>query len=96
LTYNGAINAALTGQPSGTSGNTVASQTNAAYGNNNLYRDTTITWGLNDGNLSGGIKSVSVGLFTCAQFQVQFNPVLDKTSVKVLTLTIRLAWARRP
>lgn len=90
IAYNGAIGT-ITGSPSGAADS--VSAYNVAYGNNNLYRDGGGTWGLNNGNLAGGIRSVvfstSLGLY-----QTEFSPVLNKINSKTLNLLFRIAWAR--
>lgn len=91
--FNGDIGT-IVGTPSGVSSST-ASIANTAYSNNSLRRDATLSWGLNDGNLSGGIKSIlyqtSVGMY-----QTSFTPAIPKDSTKVLSLGVRVGWARRP
>ena len=87
---NGNIGA-ITSGPSGTSGDTGLS--NAAYGNNNLYRDATGSFGLNYGNLVGGIKSIDYET-TLGSFQYQVDPIIDKTNIKTLSLTQRVLWGR--
>lgn len=88
--YNGNIGT-ITQSPSGNAAGTGLG--NAAYGNNNLYRDATGGYGLNYGNLVGGIKSVRYET-TLGAFQYQLDPVIDKTDIKTLTLTQRVLWGR--
>lgn len=98
--YNGAIGAITTG-PSGTNDG-ATSVTEAAYGANNLYRDGTAIWQLDDGNLSGGIRSLnfSMGLVAVGGaggmgvMQVELDPVINKTNAQILTLIMRHQWAR--
>jgi hypothetical protein len=87
---NGAIGP-ITGSPSGSSASTGVG--NAAYGNNNLYRDGTGGFGLNYGNLSGGIKSVYFGT-TLGYYQYELTPNIMKDATKTLTLTNRISWTR--
>lgn len=95
VAYSGAIGA-ITTTPSG-SGFGIG-VTNAAYGNNNLYRDFTAFFDLNDANL-GGIESVvavfgpSIGRF--GSIQMQFTPSLPKDNTKTLTLGFRHSWSRK-
>lgn len=88
--YNGAIGTILQA-PSGSSAQ--ANSYDLAYGNNNLYRDGGVSYGLNVANLSGGIRSArfttSLGLY-----QTEFDPVIPKTSTKTLSLLFRVAWGR--
>jgi hypothetical protein len=87
---NGDIGA-ITSSPSGTTQSFNAG--NLAYGNNNLYRDGTRSFGLSEGNLSGGIRSLywrtSIGVY-----QQQFDPPIMKTSAKTMSLVVRYSWAR--
>lgn len=88
--YNGAIGTIL-GSPSGTSGG--AGAYNLAYGNNNLYRDGGVTFGLNTANLSGGHKSYAITT-SLGLYQLEFSPTINKTATKTLNMIFRLAWAR--
>lgn len=82
---------AITGGPSGTSGNSSTSFT-LAYGNNNLYRDGGANWALHQGNV-GGIRSVA-WYTSLGAYQTRFDPVINKTATKTLNLVFRIAWAR--
>ncbi len=91
--YNGAIGA-TTSSPSGTAYSN-APVGNAAYVNNSLEKQGSVSFGLNAGNLAGGIMSAkwetSVGAFQC-----DFDPPIPKDSTKTLTLTFKVNWARNP
>jgi hypothetical protein len=100
--YNGSIGA-ITGSPSGLSVFN-AGITNLGYSNNSLQQDATLGWGLDQGNLPGGIRSVhyqtSVGAY-----QTQFTrttprdngtTTIDKDNTKVLSIGFRVGWGRRP
>lgn len=102
--YNGSIGA-ITGVPSGTS-STSTSQSNASYSTGNYYRDFTVTWGLNDGNLAGGISAIAIACGTgrvspgsggsaAAGYQFSLDPVISKDNTQILTLNFRQSWARR-
>lgn len=91
--YNGLMNASITGYPSGVSANTTPS--NAAYSNNSLQRDATASFGLNSGNLAGGIKSCSIAT-TLGAFQFEFDNPIPKDGTKTLALTHRISWSRYP
>jgi hypothetical protein len=88
--YNGAIGT-ITQTPSGSGAG--ANLSNAAYGNNNLYRDASGGYGLNYGNLSGGIKSVRFET-TLGAFQYEVTPVIAKDNTNTLSLTQRVLWGR--
>lgn len=90
IVYNGAIGS-ITSGPSGSPGYAYAY--NLAYGNNNLYRDGGASYGLNQANLSGGIRSAAWGT-TLGNYQCEFDPVITKDATKTLNLIFRLAWAR--
>lgn len=95
VAYSGAIGA-ITTTPSGTA--VGIGVTNSAYGNNNLYRDFTAFFDLNDANF-GGIESVvanfgpSTGRF--GSIQMQFTPSIPKDNTKTLTLGFRHSWSRK-
>lgn len=94
--YTGDIGV-ITGLPSGTN-NSVVTAASATYSNNSLVRDTTVTGGLNEWNLSGGIRSVHLPGSTAVahSYQYQFTPKIAKDNTKTLALTFRIGWGRRP
>jgi hypothetical protein len=92
IAFNGSIGA-ITGSPSGTL-SSATSATDLTYSNNSYRRDSTVTWGLSAGNLSGGIKSVSVQLGP-GSYQFEFDPPISKDNTKTLELTFRHSWARK-
>lgn len=81
----GIITAALAGSD--------CTQTWAAYTNGTYYRDTTITMGLTVGNFGTGIQKLGLYIAACG-WQVGFNPVIAKTSSDIVTITLRISWAR--
>lgn len=100
IAYNGSIGS-VTESPSGTSslssGNSVASYTTGNY-----YRDATRVFGLDSGNLSGGISAMSVDLGQglgntggAGSYQFSLSPAIAKTSTKILTMNFRQSWARK-
>lgn len=92
--YNGDIGA-ITASPSGVIYQGAMTITNAAYSNNSLVQDATLSWGLDQGNLTGGIKSIyyqtGVGVY-----QTSFDPPIPKDNTMVLSIPFRVGWARRP
>lgn len=91
--YTGPVGA-ISGAPSGTSVSYDV-PTDVAYSNNSLVRNGTANFSLTTGNLSGGIRSI---VFECnggGKWQCQFDPPIAKTSSKLLTLNLRVSWARR-
>ena len=92
LAYDGAMGA-LTTTPSGNSA-TSTTRSSAAYGNNNLYRDLSATWGLDKANFATGVKSVLLYTTGLGAFQMEIDPPLSKTSVDSLAMTFRVSWSR--
>lgn len=92
--HDGAIGA-ITTQPSGSSvGGTPTSE---SYGNNDLFRDVSAFWDLNVANFAGGIDAASFVFGASGglgYYQVGFTPAIPKDNTKVLTLNMRIAWAR--
>lgn len=94
--FTGAIGA-ITGNPSGSSA-AGATQVQAAYTPNSLFRDATFSFGLNNGNVSGGFLSVLVTLgfgVNMGRMQVEFDAPVPKDNTKVMSLTFRHSWARK-
>lgn len=93
--YGGPIGA-ITGVPSGTqSALTVGSF--QSYSNGTYYRDFTSSAAISVGNISGGIRSILLnvgGGGSTVRTQIEFSPVIPKTSSTVLNMTFRVAWAR--
>lgn len=69
------------------------SQSWASYTNGTYYRDTTITAGLTVGNFGTGIQKLGLYIDACG-WQIGFNPVIAKTSSDIVTITLRISWAR--
>jgi len=101
--FNGAIGA-MTGQPSGVASYTYVSPSNAAYSNNSLVQDGTLNWNLDQGNVTGGIRSIYYQTHVGA-YQTQFTLVtprgdgtttINNDNTKVLSIAFRVGWARRP
>lgn len=102
--YNGSIGD-ITARPSGT-GDGASSATNATYTPGNFYRDYSVVWGLDDGNVAGGISAVFItagggrvapgsGGSAAAAYQFSLDPVISKNDTQILTLNFRQSWARR-
>lgn len=93
VVYNGPIGL-ITGTPSGYSAGGY-SCSNLPYSNNSLRQDATMSWGLDYGNVTGGIKSIfyftSVGCY-----QTEFDNPIPKDNTKVLSVSFRVGWDRRP
>lgn len=92
--FNGAIGA-VTASPSGTSSNS-SSLSLASYSSSSYYRDLTITYGLNNGNLAGGILATvfTMNSNSGQQYQMGFDVAIPKDSTKILTFVHRFSWAR--
>lgn len=94
--YDGGIGSS-TSTPSGNSfSSSSISFTIAAYSSNSYKLGATLTFGLNDANFTGGIKSISAPFYGSSTWQMEFTPKIDKTPTKVLTLNFEVSWARRP
>lgn len=93
--YNGDIGPVTQSAPSGAYGSLAT--TPLAYSSASYTRATTVSAGLNDSNLSGGIRSIMIysNGYT-GRYQIQFDPAIPKDNTKVLSLTIQHSWARRP
>lgn len=85
---------AITSQPSGTSGPSPAYANPAAYGNNNYYRDYTLSATFDQANFGTGVGAAF--FYTpLGCYQIGFTPKLTKNNTKSLAVTIRVAWARK-
>lgn len=91
IAYNGAIGQ-VTEEPAGTP-SAASSATAISYSASSLQRDWTLTWGISNGNLAGGISAIRTkcGIGT---WQFGFTPAIPKDATKVLSLTFRHSWAR--
>ena len=75
--------------------------TYSVYTVGNYYRDYQYVAGVNQGNLTGGIKTLGVRWKDTSDnvvtyyHQVEFTPAIPKTATNVLNLTMRLSWMRR-
>lgn len=87
---NGSLGA-ITSSPSGSEGG--GTYTNNAYSSNSKQKSALIAFGLDQGNLSGGISAL---LFNSSggAYQISFSPAIAKDNTKELNLTVRYSWAR--
>lgn len=89
----------ITGQPSGSS--TALPGTRAAYTPGSYKIATTVSAGLAQGNVAGGIKSILfdnggyLGAGT-GIYQLEFDNPIPKDNTKMFSLTVEVSWARRP
>lgn len=65
----------------------------AAYVDGTYYRDTTVTAGLTVGNFTTGIHKFCLFIAACG-WQIGFGTPILKTSSDVVTITLRISWAR--
>lgn len=99
--YTGGIGPA-TGIPSGTGATSSNSASWQAYVDGNFYRDFTCNFGVNDGNVAGGlIKSMRIvapiiGDSSAPEFQMEFTPALTKNNTITLGVRFRISWSRMP
>jgi len=86
----------VTGTPSGAS--LAGTQTTESYVPGTYYRDYTVSAGLTECNFATGIGSAvfMLGGFTgvFGGYQVSFTPKLPKNADRLLSIPIRLSWAR--
>lgn len=66
---------------------------NGAYSNNSYVRQGSGGYGLNYGNLAGGIRSLRFST-TLGAYQAELTPVVDKTAIKTCTFTVQIGWGR--
>lgn len=70
-----------------------------AYANNSLRRSAQYTWGLDYGNIVGGIKAFSVASSDSGGWfntQINVNPPIMKLNTQVLVVNFEVSWSRRP
>ncbi len=84
----------ITGSPTG-SLSSPPSASDAAYSAGSYRRDGTATWVLANGNFPGGIGAIRIS-HGIGNYQFGFSPPIMKDATKVLALTFRHSWARRP
>lgn len=92
---------AVTSTPTGSSQDNIAttnsSAANATYSNGTYNRDITWTVGLNDGNVTGGIRCfyfiTGMGSFQCRIGATSGDATVGKNNTKVWTWVSNLAWA---
>lgn len=68
--------------------------TYSPYTNGNYYIDVTITVGLTQGNFTTGIHKFCIYICGCG-WQIGVDPPIAKTSVDIVTITLRVAWSRK-
>lgn len=87
---------AITAQPTGTSAAANGTSVVPAYIPGSLYNDVTHNFGLNDGNLPGGVDALYTANADCAGcYQISFSPPIMKDNTKTLALTFRISWSRK-
>lgn len=88
---NQPLSADTTNPSGGTANNTAP--TPATYTNGSYQTSATWSFGINDGNVSGGIQTM---WFQCTglQVQIQFSPNIPKNNNYQMTITPTVSWAR--
>lgn len=81
----------ITAGPGGTSAGGSVSVSTSAYSGGSLQRDISLTWGI---GTTGNIRSVKYAFLIGACFQVEYDPIIPKTSSNTLTLSYRISWDR--
>ena len=87
---------AVTGAPSGTPG-MATTAVNLAYSNGSFQRLSTLTFGLNEGNI-GGIRSLVVRYGDNSgfgRFQTEFGTLINKTAAQTLVFNLAQVWGRQ-
>lgn len=90
--YTGAIGP-ITGIPAGSASGTSAIFPASAYVNGTYRRDYSMTFGVTELNVAGGILS-QVFAYAWFTYQVQYTPAIPKDNTKTLVLNARHTWAR--
>ena len=85
--------AAITAAPSGGQYSSGA-VTGPAYVNGTCTTSLKYTWGVTEGNVPGGIRSIAFSL-GIGRYQIEFNPPIPKTNLDTLSLTFSHSWARK-
>jgi hypothetical protein len=94
--FAGNMSATVDGSPSGASAQSSGTHINNAYSAGSYQRSGSINWGLNDGNIGGGVRSAYVFIQRGGIYQYQFAPNIPKDATKTLRLDFNIGWARRP
>ena len=93
--YNGAIGA-VTSNPTGSAGG-ATSITEDSYSVNSYAQTATAFFGLNNGNVSGGITAMSIvfgrQINRLGAFQIGVTPAIPKNGTNILTLSVGQSWA---
>lgn len=86
----------VTGGPSGATSS--LSLVRGSYAPNSRKISTTLTAGLTQGNLAGGIRSILLqgGVGRVGTYQIEFDPPIPKDATKLFSLTFEISWARKP
>lgn len=84
--------------PSGTQGSGKQAVADP-YVNNSLQRTALLSYGLAEGNISGGIGAMLIthdtsGQYPFGAFQVSFNPKIQKDNTKLFTMNFVRTWSR--
>jgi len=92
--WNGSLGG-ITTEPGGTSSDATSLIQNV-YSNNSRKRTGTLNFGLNAGNLAGGITAITFGGYAAylGTFKVSFSPAINKLNTQTLALNVEMSWAR--
>lgn len=93
----GSVLGPITGSPTGgTFQSSTVAVARLSYSPGTYYRDSTFSWPITQGNVPGGIQCI-IFIWVPAsamRFQYRFDTPIPKTNTRVLTMTVRLSWAR--
>lgn len=93
------LGAITTGLSGATASAEMGGWVNATYTDNSLKHVSTVTCGISNGNVPGGITGILSGTglgspFVSQYTQFTITPAIDKTDSKILTLGREVSWAR--
>ena len=79
----------------GTAGSSGCTKNYTVYSPGTYSRDSTINWSITQGNVTGGIQTISSKWsLNGSRYQWYFPTPLPKDNTKTMSLTFRFSWAR--
>jgi hypothetical protein len=93
--YSGALGGVTVAPSGGAALGNPNEPTRGAYVPGSRQMSLTSSWGLNDGNLVGGISAFMMPT-TIGEYKMSFSPSIAKDNTKTLTLGMNFTWGRYP